>query len=85
MKQVRSLLSKRGMLRGYSFEPRPNSNALGTINPLTQTVFEFRHAFLPVEGCVTSQKYVCIDLYVQMARNVISTKVPAFATSFSPT
>ena len=30
--RVKSLLSTRGMLLGYSFEPRPNSCALGTAN-----------------------------------------------------
>ena len=29
MTHVRSLLSMRGMLLGYSFKPRPNSRALG--------------------------------------------------------
>ena len=30
MNRVRSLLSTRGMLLGYSFEPRPNNRALAT-------------------------------------------------------
>ena len=30
MNQVRSLLNMRGMLLGYSFEPRPNSRVLAT-------------------------------------------------------
>ena len=30
MNEVRSLLSMRGMLVGYSFEPRPNSRVLAT-------------------------------------------------------
>ena len=32
--QVRSLLSMRGMLLGYSFEPRPNSLSLETEGPV---------------------------------------------------
>ena len=61
MNRVRSLLSMRSMLPGYSFNPRPNNSALGTADSLMDI------------GSSINGYYVIIDKFILLCKFYIKT------------